>query len=455
MPATSMDRKTFLANVRRSGLVAPDQLAAAVVALPDTERGRLVARALVERGLLTKFQAELLLAGRTSGFVLGQYRITDQLGRGGMGRVFKARHQTMNRVVALKMITPSLVKTEKAQALFQREVQAAARLIHANIVTAYDANLVGDRHYLVMELVDGPNLEQLTDEQGPLPVGQACDFVRQAAAGLQYAHEMGMVHRDIKPSNLLVKPADGDPRNRPCVVKILDFGLARLHEPAPGAESGAGTILTRENTVMGTPDYIAPEQARDLHKADIRSDLYSLGGTFFYLLTGRVPFPGGTTMEKLVRHATEEAAEVESLRPEVPAAVAAVVRKLLAKDPAARYQTPAELAAALEPFAVGGPPGWRPTPAARPESDSPATPAPAGSGSEADVPPTDWDDECALVGTLTQDQASTSMSAFGPPSLRLRRSVELEQRQRFTVALVWAVGIVFGLLALLALFMLK
>ena len=197
--------------------------------LPETPRGRVVARALVEQGLLTKFQAELLLAGSTSGFLLGQYRILDQLGRGGMGRVFKAEHQTMNRVVALKVLSPHLLKTPKAQQMFQREVRAAARLVHPNIVTAYDANQIDDRYFLVMEFVDGPNLDQLVRERGPLPVGQACDFIRQAADGLQYAHELGMVHRDIKPANLLVQRSAGQPPtfDRAC-VKILDFGLARL-----------------------------------------------------------------------------------------------------------------------------------------------------------------------------------------------------------------------------------
>src|SRR5262249_27391017 len=172
-----VDRQTFLTNLRQSGLVTPAQLAAVADKLPDTHRGRLVARALVEVGLLTKFQAEMLLAGRTGGFVLGQYRILDQLGQGGIGRVFKAVHATMDRGVALKVLAPQLVDTDKAQALFNREMQAAARLHHPNIVTAYDANRVGDRYYLVMEYVDGPNLDRLVRERGPLHIGQACDFI--------------------------------------------------------------------------------------------------------------------------------------------------------------------------------------------------------------------------------------------------------------------------------------
>src|SRR5262249_38424540 len=156
---------------------------------------------------------------------------------------------------------------------------------------------VGGRYYLVLEYVDGPNLDQLVRRQGPLPVGQACDYVRQVAHGLQAAHSLGMVHRDIKPANLMVQLRGLDGTASLGVVKISDFGLARLHVPGEEAETGA-TIVTRENTVMGTPDYLSPEQARSLHQTDIRSDLYSLGCTFYFLLTGEVPFPGGNTLEK-------------------------------------------------------------------------------------------------------------------------------------------------------------
>jgi serine/threonine-protein kinase len=347
MNQTQMDKKTFLAHLQRSSLLSSPELEALRGRMPRTERGRVIARALVEWGLLTKFQAELLLAGRTSGFILGQYRILDEIGQGGMGRVFKAIHQTMNRVVALKILAPQLTRTVKAQRLFQREAQAAARLIHPNIVTAYDANHAGDRHYLVMEYVDGPNLEQLVRERGPLPVGLACDVIRQVAHGLQFAFEMGMVHRDIKPANVLLQGPQA------VVAKITDFGLARMSETEH--DNRPGTILTKPNVVMGTPDYLSPEQSRSLHKVDIRSDLYSLGCTFYYLLTGKVPFRGGTSMEKLIRHSTEEAAAVEKLRPDLGPEVAFIVRKLMSKDVADRFQSPLELAEVLAPFAASGP----------------------------------------------------------------------------------------------------
>ncbi|MDW8264740.1 MAG: protein kinase [Gemmataceae bacterium] len=473
--ATHMDRQTFLANLRQSGLLTPEQWSAAMKVIPDTPRGRLVARALVEHGFLTKFQAELLLGGRTNGFFLGQYRILDQLGKGGMGRVFKAQHQTMNRIVALKVLSSNLVNTPKAQQLFQREVKAAARLVHPNIVTAYDANQIDNRFFLVMEYVDGPNLYELVRSQGPLPVDLACDFIRQAAQGLQAAHALGMVHRDIKPANLLVQQVGTNPSAPSYIVKILDFGLARLHSPTPENAAPHETILVADNTVMGTPDYLSPEQARNLHNVDIRSDLYSLGCTFYFLLTGQVPFPGGTTMDKLLRHSTETPTPVEQLRPEVPPAVAAIVRRLMAKDPADRFQTPAELIAALAAVrgvsASGAPAsGVLPTAVVASPAPSDATGA-AGAAPVAavvsapmaillDVPepedaapsfPTDFpgiDDSPPAPRALPIDLTPTPSPSGKIPALSLRHADMRHQLGQFKVALVWAVGIVLALIAL-------
>jgi serine/threonine-protein kinase len=310
--------------------------------------------------------------------------------------------------------------------------------MHPNIVTAYDANQIGDRHYMVMEFVNGPNLEQLVREKGPLPVGQACDMIRQAAAGLQYALENHMVHRDIKPANLLVQRAGGSAYDSQCVVKILDFGLARLHQRAED-EPGSNTILTKENVIMGTPDYLSPEQARDLHQVDIRSDLYSLGCTFYYLLTGQVPFPAGSALEKLVRHRTEEATLAECLRPEIPPPVAAIVRRLMAKQPPERFQTPAELAAALAPFAVNSPGTWTepdPTRAFLEESGA--------QGDEGSMPvifaPGD-DEASALVGTLPSSMSETPLCMADMPSMQLRRSFQQEQRRRMIFAVLVALGL--------------
>jgi eukaryotic-like serine/threonine-protein kinase len=321
----TMDRQTFLANLRQSSLLSADQFAKATRKLPENNRAVVVAKALIDQGFLTRFQAEILLHGKTSGFFLGQYKILDHLGRGGMGRVYKAEHQTMNRVVAVKVLASHLVKTPKAQQMFQREVRAAARLVHPNIVTAYDANNIGERCYLVMEFVDGANLEEIVKQHGPLPIGTACDFIRQAAIGLQYAHEMGMVHRDIKPANLLVQRPPARAIHTVCNVKILDFGLARLQSWGPN-QANEASLPAPDNAVLGTPDFLSPEQARNLHSVDIRSDLYSLGCSLYFMLTGKVPYPGGTTLEKLVRHSTETPIAIEKLRPDLSPPVANIVQ---------------------------------------------------------------------------------------------------------------------------------
>jgi serine/threonine-protein kinase len=439
MRPTPVDRQTFLENLRQSRLLTDQEFQSAVTRLPQTNRGRVIARLLVGWGLLTKFQAELLLIGRTNGFTLGQYRILEQIGTGGMGRIFKARHQTMDRLIALKVLARQFVNTQRARQLFLREVQAAAKLIHANIVTAYDGGEVDGRCFLVMEYVDGPNLDQLVGERGPLPVGLACDMIRQVAHGLQCAFEMGIVHRDIKPSNLLVQRPAGNAPAAPCVIKILDFGLARLHAPEVVPAAGNQTILTRVNTVMGTPDFVSPEQARDMHQVDIRSDLYSLGCTFHYLLTGRVPFPGGSALEKLIRQKSEEPGPVTALRPDVPPPVSALVSRLMAKQPDDRFQTPADLGAALAPWAIPGP-------AAAPGSNSDGIVAVAGDrtdGPEPDRPGVGG----ALDGTLPPDLMPTSLSTEILPVTATPAAHEA--RQRLTILLCCAVGLVAGLLGVI------
>jgi serine/threonine-protein kinase len=312
-------------------------------------------------GWLTRFQARMLLHGRANGFFLGPYRILDQIGRGGMGKVYKALHESMNRTVALKVLTPSLMKTPKARAMFRNEVQTAAQLNHPNIVIAYDSNAIAGRHYLAMEFIKGATLSQLVDRRGPLPIGLACEIIRQAALGLQHAHEQGLVHRDVKPGNLMAsvvrhpraaRGADGSKRPAKATselqVKILDFGLARLQRRNRAASDAGGG----RHPITGTPDYMSPEQARNRNAVDIRSDLYSLGCTFYYLLTAQVPFPGGSLLDKLIRHTSEVPAPPERLRPRIPPAVAAIVLRLIAKEPADRFQTPQELADALVPHAA-------------------------------------------------------------------------------------------------------
>jgi serine/threonine protein kinase len=349
-----MDRSVFIEHLRHSRLLSEEACAAAAARVPETARGRALARALIADGLLTQFQARKLLAGKPGGLYLGQYRILDRIARGGTGPVFKAMHGTMGRVVALKVIAPEALGGGVTPDMFMREVLTAARLNHPGIVTAYDAGVARGKHFLVMEYVDGPSLQSLVQARGPLSVSFACDLMRQTAEALQYAHEKGMVHRDIKPANLLIAHAPGFPVTEDRAdhlaepspqVKIIDFGLARLHHA--GTTGLAGTIQVEPGTVWGTVDYISPEQAENIHAADIRSDLYSLGCTFYYALTGRVPFPARTALEKLVRHLTHEAPSVKAVRPGVPAPVAALTLRLMAKDPVRRFQTPAELAKEL------------------------------------------------------------------------------------------------------------
>jgi RND family efflux transporter MFP subunit len=289
-----------------------------------------------------------------------RYRLIELLGAGGMGTVFKAEHRLMKRAVAVKVIDSALFTDPAVTGRFAREMEAAGKLTHPNIVHAYDAEEVCDTHFLAMEYVDGVSITNLLNQRGPLPPAEACSYIRQAALGLQHAHERGMVHRDIKPQNLMVT-SDGQ-------VKILDFGLARfVLETAPAgtllASTGADTAvaltevnppiepLTQAGTVMGTPAYIAPEQARDPHTADIRADIYSLGCTLYDLLTGRPPILAGTDRRRVIGHPQGAQRSLIELPADVPREIAHVLEKMLAQDPAQRYQTPAEVAAALSPWA--------------------------------------------------------------------------------------------------------
>jgi formylglycine-generating enzyme required for sulfatase activity len=301
-------------------------------------------------------------AGQPSGALpeaFGRYRILRELGRGGMGVVYQARHTVMNRQVVIKVISKALLDHPDALGRFRREVQAAAQLSHPKIVAAYDAEQAGDTHFLVMEFVPGRSLAEVLQLKGPLPVAHACHYARQVALGLQHAHERGMVHRDIKPANLMLTPKGQ--------VKILDFGLAKV-----ASEHGAGKGLTSSGAYMGTPDYSAPEQATDARKADIRADLYSLGCTLYCLLAGHPPFQEDTAVLTILAHLEKAPLPLPDLRAEVPAGLWAVVARLLAKDPARRYQTPAEVAQALAPFcrrggkAIPAPPGTPKPPGAVP-----------------------------------------------------------------------------------------
>jgi serine/threonine protein kinase len=270
-----------------------------------------------------------------------KYLILRELGRGGMGVVYQARHKEMNRQIVIKVINRSLLDRPDTLERFHREVQAAALLSHPNIVTAYDAEQVGELHILVMEFVPGQSLAEVVQKKGPLPVAYACHFARQVALGLQHAHERKMVHRDIKPQNLMLSL-----KNQ---IKILDFGLAKVLR-----EEVTSTGLTSHNAYMGTPDYCAPEQAQDACAADIRADLYSLGCTLYFLLAGRPPFREDTAFKTIMAHMQKEPQPLPELRPDVPAELWQVVKRLLAKEPAWRYQKPSDVAHALVPLIKSG-----------------------------------------------------------------------------------------------------
>jgi serine/threonine protein kinase len=268
------------------------------------------------------------------------YQVLRELGRGGMGVVYLAENRMMGRKEVLKVVSSHLLNRKGVLERFLREIRSAAQLHHPNIITAYSATRVGESIVFSMQYVEGYDLSKLVEKSGPLSVAHACNFVYQAALGLQHAHEHGMVHRDIKPSNLMLA-RDG---NKP-VVKVLDFGLAKV--TSEGTVDGG---LTHEGQMLGTPHYIAPEQTVSAQKADIRADIYSLGCTLYCLLTGHPPFDAPSLYELLQAHHSMDAKPLNFIRPEVPAELAAVVAKMLAKEPERRFQTPSEVAEALKPF---------------------------------------------------------------------------------------------------------
>src|SRR5690349_6616166 len=275
----------FLDLVQKSGVADGSRIEALVQkhradgTLP-AELGKF-ATLMVRDGLLTYFQADQLLQGKWKRFFIGKYKVLERIGTGGMGQVFLCEHKLMRRRVAVKVLPAAKAADPSSLERFYREARAVAALDHPNIVRAYDIDQDEGLHFLVMEYVDGTNLQDLVKKFGPLDVLRACHYVYGAAVGLQHAFELGLVHRDIKPANVLI--------DRSGVVKILDMGLARFFNDDEDA-------LTRkyDETVLGTADYLAPEQALDSHAVDIRADIYGLGGTFFYLLTGQPPFPEGT-----------------------------------------------------------------------------------------------------------------------------------------------------------------
>ncbi len=391
----------LLDRIRRSGIVPADRLEGFLVGLqaagnaPETPVGML--DRLVEVGMITRFHADRLAAGKYKGFQLGSYLILDQIGTGGMGQVYLAEHINMRRLVALKVLPVFSSDDAVARERFFREARAAGTLDHPNIIRVFDLCHEGKLYYLVMEYAEGVSLQAVVARYGPLDVAVACHYARQIAFGLQHAHELGFVHRDIKPANLLV--------DRVGVVKILDLGLVR-------SEADAGSGLTKQldnKSILGTADYVAPEQAVDSSRVDTRADVYSLGATLYFLLAGRPLFPEGRTAQKLVWQQIKDPVPVDRLRPEVPPGLSAVVHRMLQKKPEDRFQTPAEVFDALAPYVpdeVPPPdPAWLPEPTARVAIARAAVPSPTAprvSGSTSQI----------LAAAMRGGSGSTSGSAI-------------------------------------------
>ena len=321
---------------------------------------------LVQIDWLTAFQKQTIFEGHCNDLVLGPYVLLDQLGEGGVSEVFKAWDTIRGRVVALKVLRQNLTAQADAVRQFQRELDTVPRLSHPNVIKTFDANCVGNLEYFAMEFVEGVDLAKHVAQTGPLAIELACDYIRQIAQGLQHAHLMNLVHRDIKPANLFLinapRPqAPADPKAAPArrqgdpVVKILDWGLARMAQISGEDSTMLAEIEREKGALIGTADYIAPEQANDPTIVDIRGDIYSLGCTFYFLLTAQPPFPGKSLMQKLLQHREAPIPNVRELRADVPEEVGEVIMKMMAKDPDDRYQIPLLVVAPLRKYCLGMP----------------------------------------------------------------------------------------------------
>lgn len=359
-------------TLRQQDLLTPEQLAE----LPRLSNGpcgdaRAFGKTLVQRGWLSVYQVNQLLAGNTTELVVGPYFVLDKLGQGGLSQVYKARHRQSGELVAVKMIKADVFADAEGHQQFLQEVEAMARLDHENIVQFCDADQWKDTYYFAMEHVEGTDLGKVVRLSGALPVSEACDYIRQTALGLQHAFERNLIHRDIKPVNLFLTqaplqidapgaklfaartdPAPVSARGTMMtrsLIKILDWGLASLRNPRGQDDEISGECLARH--IVGTADYLAPEQARNANAADIRCDIYSLGCTLYFLLTGQPPFPEGSLMQKILHHQQSRPRPIGEFRDDVPADVIALIERMMAKEPTERIKTPASVALALAPHA--------------------------------------------------------------------------------------------------------
>jgi serine/threonine protein kinase len=340
---------TFIALLEKSGLVPTEQIDAAIerFTLPPDAPAKDLARAFLNAKLLTRFQAERLLEGKFRGFFIDHYKVLEILGAGGMACLYLAEDLKTGQRVALKVISDKHKADAGMLTRLKIEARAGQKLKHPTVIRTFDIqkteDVFGETHYLVMEFVPGVNLEELINLQGPIPWAQAADFARQSAEGLHHAHAAGLVHRDVKPGNLLV--------DREGVIKILDFGLALLDARKDEDADEFSLAMIFGHNCLGTADYIAPEQIVDSFAIDRRADIYSLGCTLYVALSGKLPYPFVSSSEKLDGHRSRPAPPIGDVAKDVPPGLAAVVAKMMAKSPADRYLTMAEVAAALAPFA--------------------------------------------------------------------------------------------------------
>ncbi len=442
MPSTELTLEQYVDVIRRSKLLTAEELHRELEdyrssSHTDEEDPMPFSRRLQEHELLTPWQNDHLLGGRCRGFYLGKYKLLQMLGAGGMGAVYLAEHVMMHRRVAVKVLYIGQVDKTTLERFYQ-EARAVSALDHLNIVRAHHFDSSEDFLYLVMEFVDGPDLSALVKRYGRLPYWEAADYTRQAAAGLAHAHEAGLVHRDVKPANLL-----RDPRG---IVKLLDLGVARM---AKHRDQGATLTVAGAQHMLGTVDYQAPEQALDAHKVDHRADIYSLGCTLYYMLTGHQPFPEGTPAHKLMAHQMQKPTPISKERPDVPPKLAEFCDRMMAKDPADRFQSATEVAQTLQDWSrsyresigmIGpvrpdqltglkppsnGPPARRPLSARRQAVENGQAGSPEGTALENPAPqqrspqsgnPTNIPPKSLSEGSLSEDGVAEGRAAEDAPS---------------------------------------
>jgi serine/threonine protein kinase len=335
---------SFLRTVLKSGLLTREQLQDAVRALPRERRDdpRALADHLIRTGRLSRFQAQKLLKGTSLGLILGPYQVLSPIGKGGMGTVYLARDSRSQQLLALKVLPPKKAREEdRLLARFRREMEMCRRVAHKHLAYTYDAGVEQGVYYIAMEYIPGKSLYRLVHDHGPLDVQRAARLFAEVCSALDHAHGQGLIHRDLKPSNILVTPNDH--------AKVLDLGLALMQ-----GETGTDRkVIGGQGYVLGSMDYIAPEQTADASRVDARSDIYGLGCTLYFALAGRPPFPGGTAIEKIQRHRSEEPAWLAQRNPAVPPRFAAVVHRMMAKAPEQRYASAAEVEQELRAWSQG------------------------------------------------------------------------------------------------------